>query len=82
MKAAGVSTDRRGRPQGRSAGSARDADGRLLGRFDIQGGAKEIPPLVFAEHKKFGRQAAGLVSRSRGRCTASIAWRRAQKRQC
>jgi len=37
----------------------RDAAGRLLGfkcRFDLKGGAKDFRPLVFAEHKKFGRQ--------------------------
>ena len=37
----------------------RAGDGRLLGfvlRFELAGGVKEIRSLVFAEHKKFGRQ--------------------------
>jgi putative DNA primase/helicase len=37
----------------------RDAAGRLLGvvcRFELKGGTKEIRSLVFAEHRKWGRQ--------------------------
>ncbi len=37
----------------------RDAAGRWLGlvcRFDVKGGSKEIRSLVYAEHKKWGRQ--------------------------
>lgn len=37
----------------------RDADGRLLGlvdRYPLPGGVKEIRSLLYAEHKKFGRQ--------------------------
>lgn len=36
-----------------------DGDGRVLGhvcRFDVPGGGKEIRSLVFAEHRKWGRQ--------------------------
>lgn len=37
----------------------RDAAGRLLGlifRFDVKGGTKEIRPLAFAEHRRWGRR--------------------------